>query len=526
MKKILCFLSLVCVFSFTSAQKNLEVGYFLTNSFEPIDNMLAFDPTNGNAINITANSSQDFVIGYYIDQEGKKVEGYIKKLPGAKEFEYKKATSDEPYKIKASEVSTYKVGLDSFVVAQNLHTVNYSYPHITKPRFLLVESYNDSIIVYKYDKKTSTDRFFKYGHSFYHIPLRHSKDFRKRLIKLFGHDEFLAQYINQTKIGQYNIGQLLDVLKNDQIFQNKDSIYLNHQYLECEQQEASYFALITEIKDLIFTLSYFDMRGRKLATGQYKSLKPQVRHGRFEWYHPNGKIRKTASYEDNESVRSENFFSNGQLHYIHKNSPYDGLVYEKVLDLDGKEVANLNMAKAQESFYDSVRSRQITRRYRRGILIESEVKHSSEAKTYTQMTKKNLKYVQTEAMWNHFKSILRYDDEMIRAEEQGTAYVRVLVGGKGKLEEIEILQGISDATDKKITEAFQRTNDSYKIWSKTKNFDGEYMAQEIVIPINFSIKSESLNTNYWYYDPFMFNQMHMQMQHQMMLESIPVPQGF
>lgn len=527
MKKIVCVLLLFFYISRVSAQQNLEVGYFLTNTFEPIDNMIAFDPAKGNAINITANGMQNFILGYFIDKDGEKTEGYIKKLLGSKEFEFKKTTSDEPVKVKASAVKAYKVGLDSFVVMQNLQTVNFSYPHIKYPKFVLVESYNDSIVIYKHDKKTSVDRFLKYQNKFYSVPLHHSKNFRNRLLSLFDHNEFITEYIDQTKIGQHNIDQLLDALKNYQIFQNKDSIYLNQQYQECSRAEASYFAMITDVKDLNFTLSYFDTNGQKLATGQYKSLKPQIRHGQFEWYHPNGNIRKIASYEDNESARSENFYSNGQLHYIQKNSPYDGLVYEKVFDPTGKEVANLNMAKAQESFYDSVRSRQITRHYKRGLLIESKVYHKSEALTYTQMTKRNLKYIKmSESMWNHFKSILRYDDEMILAEEQGTAYVRLLVDGEGKLIEIEILQGISEETDKKITDAFIKTNNNHKIWRASKNFEGEFMTQEIVIPINFSIKSESLQNNYFYYDPFMFNQWHQQMQQQMLMESIQVPQGF
>ncbi|WP_420581793.1 hypothetical protein [Reichenbachiella sp.] len=522
MKKI-AHLSFACFFVFSAySQQNLEIGYFLSNTGEPIDNMLALDPPNGEIIDISINNLEEYVYGYYIDNSGNKIEGYIKRKqsrPG--EFNYKKLTTDDPKKITVNEAKIFKVGLDSFVVVPKVNSLNtntsYSMNHDSW--YLSVDVYGDSLILYQDMSSSLTKYYFQYKNKIYSLPNSH-KVVNKFLLKLFDDIEPLREYIKEHYINQTSISKFFDTYENYYKYINSDTVFLNNQYIKCTKHGASFYMIIDDFNGSNFDVSYYSDTGTKLLSGSYKSINPQERHGDFLWYYPNGKIRKKATYEDNEITSSEVYFKSGQIHYKIGYTEYsDDSWYEKIYNYAGDEIINRKTKNGYESFYDSIRSRTIQRQYFKGKLKESIVFGD---KTFSQITKRNLRYPSlTVNIWAYFKSNLKYDDRMVRAEEQGTAYVRVLVDSNGKLDEIEVIQGLSVETDKKILEAFTKTDEKFMIWKAAKRFEDTPISQEVIIPINFKILSQKKKNNYYYYDPFMFQQMH-----QMQMNNIPVPQGF
>ncbi|MEP3389898.1 MAG: hypothetical protein ABJO02_17035 [Reichenbachiella sp.] len=518
MKK-LAFLIFACFFFFSAySQQNLEIGYFLSNTGEPIDNMLALDPVEGEAINITTNSTQEFIKGYYISSRGYKIEGYIKKQSSVVSFEYK-GRLDYPAQTKDIDdnIRSFKVGLDSFTLMQNVEAVNSDFPFIKKPQYVLANSVNDSLTIYKYNSDGSKNYFFEYKNRRYRISDSHKVN-EKLLIELFGSNNLLAQHIKSNKLNDKSTLQFFDIYDHYNKFLNQDTIYNKNPFIKATKENAEFYGIIENFSDENFTVTYYSIFDHtKILTGSFNSINPLIKHGDLIWYHPNGEVRKTISYNKNDPTQIITYFSNGKAHYLRDLNGG----YEYIYNTKGQLIVRKGAPEQYETILDSTRSRTIKRKYSFGKLIESTIENKEGQILYTQRTKRNLRYPKiNDDIWENFDSILKYNDVMIEDQVQGTAFVRVLVNEIGKMQEIEILQGIHPTTNKLIIEAFNDTNEKFQIWKPAKDFNGKYVSQEIVIPIHFGIQAESIRNNF-FYDPFMFQQMH-----QMQMNNIPVPQGF
>lgn len=543
MKKVNLTLILTFYITLSIAQGKLDLGHFITNANDPIDQMLVFDPVEGLAINITINSLLDYVPGYYINSNNEKIEGYIKKsagyyinstnekIPGyfkkssdSKAFSFTKEKDTNSVLIKANEALGFKVGLDSFVVMQDVWAVNsiYDFPIIKKPSYVLVESIDEYFKLYKCDLN-GLGYFFEFQDSLYNTP-NSSSAFNKLISRILGSSHPMLEYIKANNIKGEDIVQFVNAYHTYQTFQNKDTLYFQQNYNSCRKSQASYYALVDSFDTSNFQITHYDMNDLKLLTGSYTSLKPLKKNGEFVWYHTNGTVRKKAIFEHDEIIKFTTYFRNGQMHYEYNVSSYLGELYTKVYQQNG-EAVDMNKPKQIEMFRDSSRSRRIKREYKRGELIES-VAYEDAGKSYMQMTRKNAKFVKSgNKLWDYFESILYYDDRMLLEQEEGIAYVRLLIDSKGKLETIEVLRGISETTDKKIIEAFSKTDEKFQIWKPASNFNGFDVPQEIVVPINFSIMSEHPKT--YFYNNFMHQHfMHQQMMTPMNTDNLPIPSGF
>lgn len=78
--------------------------------------------------------------------------------------------------------------------------------------------------------------------------------------------------------------------------------------------DAAYYrvAKIDSSSQHILVTDYYSS-GKIYRTGTFKSLVPEIREGKFTWYHTNGKIQKEVDYESNKVLKSKVLDKSGEV---------------------------------------------------------------------------------------------------------------------------------------------------------------------------------------------------------------------
>ncbi|GAB4286678.1 MAG: hypothetical protein Kow0068_12270 [Marinilabiliales bacterium] len=87
------------------------------------------------------------------------------------------------------------------------------------------------------------------------------------------------------------------------------------------KDDAHYYRYIDFEDDTTITVKDYYINGIMYMLGHYKSIKPEIKHGKFTFWHPNGvimaqgeysdnkKIGKWIEYDENGNIRSEQTFN-------------------------------------------------------------------------------------------------------------------------------------------------------------------------------------------------------------------------
>jgi TonB family protein len=86
------------------------------------------------------------------------------------------------------------------------------------------------------------------------------------------------------------------------IAQEQEILWLDSDFKKVPSQEQATYYRVTTFDNLTkhFTVEDYFVDGKPVRTGQFLTLKPEVRDGLFIWYFKNGKKNKSILYENNK----------------------------------------------------------------------------------------------------------------------------------------------------------------------------------------------------------------------------------
>lgn len=184
------------------------------------------------------------------------------------------------------------------------------------------------------------------------------------------------------------------------------------------------------------------------------------------------------------------------MHYEYYNDA-DPL-FVQVLSSEGKSIWD-NGGNGKEQYYDSLFKREITREYINKKLTNSYFEESSGKRIY-QFCERNARLKSVSELQQQVAAAVRYPLTSLRQYHNGYVLLRCVVEPNGRTSKLEIVKGLDEECDKNIMTYFTMIN-RFRNWKPGKAQKVQ-IAQEVIIPILFSIKSFSrqenlYSSNYW-----------------------------
>jgi hypothetical protein len=291
-----------------------------------------------------------------------------------------------------------------------------------------------------------------------------------------------------------------------QKYLSKTKIFYSDSWDEVDDSlHSSYYANISDLKDTIWELKYFNNAGLLLYQGHYSSFAPIFKDGEFIWYYSNGIPRKKITYKNDKIDGSIiEYFNNGKTHYIYnlkKDYPY----YLAVFDSTGKSILN-EMGDGSEHFYDSILNRNIVKSYvSNNINICSFV--DDKKRNIYQTCENNAHITFFDFYQNKITDKIKYPEESIIKYNHGIMLISFLIDSLGNTLNFKIIKGLDANCDKAITD-FLNSKKAKPSWKVAKNHNLTCF-QEIVVPVYFNLVglSSGINTNFYFNDWFIQQQM-------------------
>ncbi|WP_421942885.1 TonB family protein [Pedobacter sp.] len=92
--------------------------------------------------------------------------------------------------------------------------------------------------------------------------------------------------------------------------QKLDTLYYDSKWKSADKKDFTYYRL-TEFENNLYVLKDYYKDGNIQMMGFYKSVEPEIKHGKFTWYYPNGGIRQKSFYQDDSLKRTNAWNANG-----------------------------------------------------------------------------------------------------------------------------------------------------------------------------------------------------------------------
>jgi hypothetical protein len=494
---------------------NYEFGYHFDNNQVLMPGYYDFDYEPKKTEKVHQNYAVDFAPGYYIDDEGLRVHGFIKHNLFSKSFEFKNNLTDKKgFKMTANECIGYVIGLDSFIVT-NKNLLEYD-----STNTLIINRQNEFIqyldrvgdlTFYKmyYQRKVSHSTLMSHFVVFYLMKHVDSTDFIKipnGILKFqkFGKDFFkdynyVINQINKLEFRSSDMESLIKVIKYAHLHSRGQNVYFNYNWKEIiNSSGASYFAEIISFEDSTFRIKYSTIDSIPLYEGSFSSLYPHFKHGEFFLYYPDGSVRKKVSYKDNVVKHHLFYYPNGKKHMeVIRNWGIDH--YFKVYDDNERNILD-EKGTGSISFIDPVLNRLITFEIEKHLLKRAFYTDKQGGKIY-QVCDSNAKFIKNKEM--------KYPLAALYDKSYGVVLVRVLIDPEGLVKEIEILRGVDRYTNELVFKTLQSGKNSIE-WNSGKVGKGKVF-QEIIVPFDFAILSSSPYNNYFFHFQNHMNMMNQQM---------------
>jgi hypothetical protein len=483
------------------SQKNLsnyELGYFFDINTQLIDGFYDIDYIPKPPFKVSYIIGKNFTPGYYYNLAHEKITGLLKYSNRNSYFKFKKDRGDKEIAVKPDQCEGYVIGTDSFAVIQNF---NVQGPigefRCSSRQYAEVIGSFDEITFYKHTEVGSSSDVITYlvkngPNAEYQSFSRKPRDFNKLAVQIFGEFEPLR---TQILIYDYTIDDLptlIKILHYKRKFDRGEKIFYNSSWDEVQDiQKAAYYCTINSVQDSIFHLSYFFTSGIPMYEGNFVSFYPHKKIGEFRWYYPNGRIRKKVLYENYLRENTVTYFKDGKIHYQSKY--VDKVpVYTSILNSNGDELLD-QKGNGSEKFYDSIRNREITIEYRRRKIVESYYLDNTGKRMYL-LCGKNAK---NRSLNKSLESGANYPTSAVINNVHGIVLAKCIIDSLGVLSDIQILKGLDPTCDSFVLSYF-RTNFSRR-WRPAK-MEGTKVAQELIIPIDFSILpfSRDIDNNYYF----------------------------
>ncbi len=535
----------ITTFTETAAQKDLEgyeIGYYFDINKQPIEGYTDFYYAPEKSLKVTYVVGNEYSPGYYYDLYGNKVKGLLKFSSFDTFFKYKKDEEDKSKTFKPEDCTAYVIGTDSFTVIEDF-TVERDVLSIRSKKQEFAEVI-DRVAGYTFYKHTRaglhnvihTFLVRKDGlDSLMSFPKQSSK-FREMAIEIFGDFHALKQrilekefrskgfeefFLNKPSLQEEDIPKMIKLYKFYHKYLEKKPIYFDKAWGETDLEEsATFYANIETITDTSFHLKFYTKLHTPIYDGHFTSFFPHQKTADFNFYYPNGTIRKKLEYDDDDLMMETAYHPNGIIRYVF-DLRNETAFFSEVKDETGKELLDED-GSGVETFNDPISGKQFILEYNRGIIDRAHYINQKGEKVY-QLYDKKIKFKKFAYFQTKIKEDFEYTHNAILNNKQGLALIKCSIDQNGNTTSFELIKSVHPSLDRQILKIMNREIfDAH--WKKVK-IDKERVRTEIIIPVEFVIQgyTRHRNNNMWYNNHMMHQQMmmHNQMmrQNQMMMQN-------
>lgn len=95
---------------------------------------------------------------------------------------------------------------------------------------------------------------------------------------------------------------------------NVDTLFLDSKKEEVKKKKCIYYRVLTKVNDSLYNFQDYWIEGVLDLTGNFSSINPNVRQGKFTSYHKNGTVETITYYKNNNAIGLSQLFNDtGQL---------------------------------------------------------------------------------------------------------------------------------------------------------------------------------------------------------------------
>jgi len=500
-----------------------EIGYFTDRDRQPIDGYLDITYLPDTRQDFKYTLGETFSPGAYYDLNGTKVSGRIKYSQNEGFFRFTPPSGEgKGEKIKPEMCKSYTIGKDSFAVIKNFSIEQelLSTP-VDEPQFVEVVTTVGDLTFYQHAQPGQSKTLYTYivcrGTKGELVSFSKNRNkFKEMAPEYFKDSPYLLQAIASETLTENDVLNMIKYLDYESKRAQKSKIYFSCAWEEIKDTSEYgylYYADSLSLKGDTWSMTYFIKDGTPLYTAYYNSLAPLKKEGTFTFYFPNGQLRKTVTYKDNEITGPiKTYRSNGQAHYVYEKKNDHKHIYSVVADASGKNLLDIEGA-GTESFYDSIQKRQVTRAFKNFKLTDSYVTDTLGNKIYQSCRNHAVLYDRALENDGTFQRVeATYPVTAISNNIHGTILLRVLVDAEGKTSKVILVKGLDYECDK-VVKSYIQTKYRGQVWYPLK-VDKQPALQEILIAVVLEITPYSRYGNNYYYNnmwqhQMMWNQMRM-----------------
>lgn len=503
------FLLLLFVLNTLYAQNqnsDLVVGHLFDINKGLIPGYLDYNYEPDKKIDVSHNISNEYTPGYYIGLDSVRYNGFIKFNPYNEFFEFKLFYDEKKgFKFSAKDCMGLVVAKDSFIVS-NKNILEYDsskYVFLGRNQELIqfIERVDDmTFYKYYFRRKAVVSNFMPAAFIVYIIKRDSDEDFYKiprGIIKFknFGQEyfkdyPFIVDGIQKKRYTHLDTECLIKMVKYIKKYQNNEHVYFKNNWEETEEKEvAFYYAKILSIGDSTLHIKYFTIHDEPLYEGNFSHLYPHKNVGEVVFYRPDGSIRKKLYYKNYEPKLYVTYYPNESKHLEYLKN-HNQVIYLNVYNEDGKNILD-GKGTGFNKFYDPILKREITYVFKEQFL-KSAYYMDKYGKRIYQVCSSNAKQKTNEKP--------EYPSYLVTEGLYGLVLAKVIVEPSGVISNIEVIHSPSFSFDKAI---YQHLASSMRIpeWSPAK--EGKtFVTQELVIPYNFNIITNSAFRGYFFNNSF------------------------
>jgi Periplasmic protein TonB, links inner and outer membranes len=521
-KKILMLLiSISNITFFASGQVEInqkEFGQLYDINGLPLNNYCDLDYNPEKVLKISNVVDETYRPGVYYDSLGLKHEGLISIDQFNYEFSFK-TKSSQPVVLKPGSCLGIKMGLDSFAVINGFEIQRaFKKSLITEMSFAEVIAKTQHYTLFKHTRfafdRTTIETFVIKTDTSNQMVSFFNKE---SLIRYFGDCKVLKKQIQNERFKVNDLPSISKIHEYAEKYEHHKRIFYSDSWDEQDDSlHAVYYATISNLKDTLWELDFFDRQGTALFQGNYTSFAPALKQGIFTWYSLDGKVRKKIAYKNDKIENIVEYFPNANPHYIYK-FKYNKVIFDRVLTPEGKDVLDKTGA-GKEEVFDSILNRTVTKRYDDHKLVMCAYMNGKDLVML--QCDQNARIKSFVSLQSKLKKDVVYPKSALQGNLHGVVLIEFTVDASGNTINFKIAKGLNNDCDEQIRR-FLNDPKTKITWSPAKYKDNPFM-HEVVVPFYFEISGFTVgNSKSFYFDNWMWRQ---QWQQQFMQPKIKLPQ--
>lgn len=339
------------------------------------------------------------------------------------------------------------------------------------------------------------------------LPVTHTA-FTREASTLFKNYPELIRLIENKDLTHEQINQLIHFIQYSEAMEENRPIGYTANWEVTNKEAEQVFIMKVSQPKKNWKLDFYNRKGKLLFTEhQSYSYPGAVLVDEAVWYYPESGIkRKETVYGSKAPVQTFFYYHpNGKLHYTEIINPKEPTFFKEVFSADGEAILDAK-GNGQETFYDQVNERTITREYKRHRLSASWYTTKQGDKIY-QLANKNTRIRYLQNLKDKIAEAAEYPAEDIISGTEGLVLIRVLVEPDKQILGYKQLQGSSSSINRAAMNLLRITSPGL-FFTRGKH-EREKITQEVLVAMRFSIRKEKKKHRYYYQDYNWMQQHHM-----------------